>query len=186
MNVYHHQVPNSLGINAQKMTTTAKRPAARVRFQLAIDRDDSSYWISSKHNNSDFDYWLVIHLLCLADYPDIHDYDYHIQIMVIAPGEVPESVRDEYISSLGCNDDEYDHADTDARTMAILLAESGCGPTVWSKSGNNRKKLYREAIQEAQAIEMLLGFYLDKPINRIGTTGWEMLRGDFLAGMKNH
>ena len=31
---------------------------------------------------------------------------------------------------------------------------------------------------QARTSDCLLGFALDRPVNRIGTTGWESLRGD--------
>jgi len=31
---------------------------------------------------------------------------------------------------------------------------------------------------------MFFGFMMDKPINRIGSTGWDFIKGDINAGLK--
>jgi len=40
-----------------------------------------------------------------------------------------------------------------------------------------------QAKHEAQLANMLFGFYMDKAVNRIGTTGWEAIKGDLTAGL---
>jgi len=48
--------------------------------------------------------------------------------------------------------------------------------TIW-------RALMKEARQQARQCDCLLGFYLDRAVNRIGTTGWESLRGDLTSAL---
>jgi len=38
--------------------------------------------------------------------------------------------------------------------------------------------VYERALKEAGMIEMLFGFYMDKQQNRIGATGWDVIKGN--------
>ena len=67
--------------------------------------------------------------------------------------------------------------------LVEALHSYGVYTPVWSKDGNNCARLMREARQEARQCEFLFGFYLDRPVNRIGTTGWESLRGDLTSAI---
>ena len=171
-------VPNSVGINAARGGLD-KAPPPAVRLSLISDYDEDTYWRSNRLNNGEFDYWLVVHVQDVTDYHDM-PFNYIGTVMVVAPSQVSASTRDHYLSSLGLEDDPDSMKPAD---LAMLLAETGCGACVMQITGRNRARITRAAKQECQAIEMLFGFYLDRPVNRIGTTGWDMLQGNLLAGL---
>lgn len=155
-----------------------------VRFVKVLDWDTETYFRSNKLNNSEFDYWLVGKLyymdLLTGDFP----HTYHIEIMAIAPSEVPFDVRDGALSSLGMDDEELDEIDNgNVEKLVMALAEAGIGAFLWKNNGNNKKELLKEMRQEAQLIETLFGFYMDRPENMIGSTGWDFIKGDVMAGL---
>ena len=178
-------VKNSIGIPAFRASST-KKPQPAVRFTKVSDDDTEAYWQSNKLSNGDFDYWIVAQLMYLEDYElEGIEEKYAMQLLVVAPSKVPIERRDDYLSSLGLRDDEFDLADEGSeKETAFFLVESGCAVGVWAKYGNNKRELYTEAVAEAQGVQMLFGFYMDRPVNMIGTTGWDMLTGDIMAGLK--
>jgi hypothetical protein len=155
-----------------------------IPFKVIRDWESEMYLRSPKFNNTDFDYWLIASLTYMEALR--HDFKerYHMQLWVIAPSQVPEIRRDGYLGSTGLNDEEWAVVDSgDQEGMVEYLVESGCGVIVWSKSGNNKATLLTELRKEAEIVNLLFGFYLDRPVNMIGTTGWDMLTGDVMAGL---
>lgn len=155
-------------------------------FTKIRDWEDQVMWRSHKHNNGEFDFWITIKLLYLEDYKDFAE-KYHMQMMVIAPSQVPPETRDSYLGSLGLNEFEQERAASSDEGLVEFLCESGCGAPVWSELGNNKQTLYKEAKQQAMLVgRIFFGFYMDKYVNMIGTTGWDMLKGDVEAGLRRY
>jgi len=59
----------------------------------------------------------------------------------------------------------------------------GISVPAWSENGNNVRKLLKAAKRQAQVVAGMFGFYMDGPVNRIGTSGWEAVKGNILAGI---
>ena len=59
-----------------------------------------------------------------------------------------------------------------------LLVDMGLHACLWQQSGNNWNKLLKQARQEMQPMLFLTGFYLDRPQNAVGDSGWDWMRGD--------
>ncbi len=135
-------------------------------------------WISKKHNNGDFDYWYVIDLINTHDAASEEDQPkYNILIAVVAPSEVPEEER--ISAHQSCGSDEYGGLDEYPIEQQVEVLHSyGISAPIWSKAGDNFKELWKEAHHELDKVGMLFGFYMDRPINRLGATGWDILKGD--------
>lgn len=52
--------------------------------------------------------------------------------------------------------------------------------------GNNKGELLKAARKELLGVDMLFGFYMDRPLNAIGSTGWDFIKGDITAGFRKH
>jgi hypothetical protein len=156
-----------------------------IRMRKVWNIDTETYYQSPKLNQGEFDYWLIGKVYYLEKLMKNADKKYHVEIMVVAPSQPTEEVRDSYLSGLGLDDEGWEEFEkrNDEAEMARLLAETGCGATVWRELGNNLAKLLKAMREQADLIELLFGFYLDKYVNRIGTTGWDMLKGDIRAGV---
>ena len=156
-----------------------------ISFKVIRDWDSEMYLRSPKFNNGEFEYWLVAQLMYLEHYGNQFKEKYHMALWVVAPGQVPEARRDEYLSSAGLNDGEWVAVESgDQERLVEFLVEMGCGVIVWNRSGDNKATLLAELRKEAALVNLLFDFYMDKPVNGIGTTGWEMLTGDLMAGEK--
>lgn len=61
---------------------------------------------------------------------------------------------------------------------AYDVAHYGLCASLAELYGNNEDELLTEAKKQAIPLKGLIGFYLDRPQNAIGSTGWDFLRGD--------
>ena len=156
-----------------------------ARFTFLIgDVDWQTYggkWISEKLNNGEFDYWLVMELINWHEAvgEDEAPAMYHVALSVISPQEAePELQR--AAESWGIAVEELD---TDEKKIECLHSYGVYVP-IWQQDGNNYRKLMTACRKFArQEASILFGFIMDRPVNQIGTTGWEALRGDLLAGL---
>lgn len=70
------------------------------------------------------------------------------------------------------------------QAKAQALLETGICATAWQEDGTSTRKLLDAAVTELGKVYMLAGFYLDRSQNAIGSTGWDFLKGNVLAGMQ--
>jgi len=145
--------------------------------------DYGGKWISQKFNNGEFDYWLVRSIENWAE----HDSEmaarckYLVEIKLVAP----EQFRDKK-AAMDCSGIEEKWDDLiDEVKVEIIESYSG-GVTIFSESGNNYKDLFKRAQKEAEVSSMLFGFKMDAPVNKIGSTGWDALKGDISAGLRRY
>ena len=163
-----------------------------MRFSfLTGDMDFTTYggkWISTRQNNGEFDYFFVVELLNWRETVGEREAPpetYNVSLSVVSPQEA----RDKVGAALDCCGISAAMLETATRNgyrdhaLVEALYSYGVHTPVWSKDGNNWRALFREARQEADSAATLFGFYLDRPVNRIGTTGWEALRGDLTAAL---
>jgi len=139
-------------------------------------------WISPKLNNGEFDYWLVLELFnmdeaCGRD--NESQPTYNVCLSVVSPSEAGS---DKLASAFECCGLAEEHQNNPV-VQVECLHSYGVSTPLWQANGNNAHKLLRQAKHEAQLANMLFGFYMDKAVNRIGTTGWEAIKGDLTAGL---
>lgn len=146
---------------------------------------DASYskkigkFIGPKLNNGEFDYWLVIETIDMHEASGETDCaKYYAQICVVSPSEAGETQVSKAVESCGIECEAL----TDEMKVEVLQSY-GVSACVWQSTGNNLAKLDKAARKEARLVKMLFGFYMDKALNRIGSTGWEFMRGDLNSGL---
>lgn len=148
-------------------------------------RDYGGKFISRKLNNGDFDYWLVMEIVNWPEAIGEREASelgatYNVTLSAVSPAEAG---ADNLRSAMQCCG--IDETPTDPITQVELLHEYGISSPVWSENGNNLRRLMRESRRHADTMgDMLFGFAMDAPKNRLGTTGWECLRGDILAPLR--
>lgn len=147
-------------------------------------RDYGGKWISSRLNNGDWDYWLVIEFInmdeaCGRD--NAGQPAYHVDISAVSPAAAGEAGLEAAARSCGVELSELKHNPV---VQVEMLHSYGCKAHLWSKKGRNAHKLLREAKREAQLCEMTFGFRMDGPQNKVGSTGWEFIKGDVMAGVR--
>ena len=152
-----------------------------MRFKELENNDYNLRVISKKLNNGDFDYWLVIEVLYMNEYVPNPEFKYMVTLQAVSPDEAgPEQLK-EALSSAGLNENSIELTDW---VKVGLLSESGCYAQLWNDGGDNLRDLLREARKQADLSDMFFGFMMDKPINRIGSTGWDFIKGDITAGLR--
>jgi hypothetical protein len=145
-------------------------------------------WISPRQSNGEFDYYFVIELLNWRETVGEREpppETYNVSLSVVSPQQAEKEIP-HALECCGITEEMLATAtDNGQRDTALVeaLHSYGVYTPVWSKDGNNWRALMREARQEARQCEFLFGFYLDRPVNRIGTSGWESLRGDLTSAL---
>jgi hypothetical protein len=150
-----------------------------LRFTKLYDNK----FISNKQNNGEFDYWFILDVIDWIDAVGEREAPakWAVEVNVVSPSEAGPENMEKAFSSMGMDFDEEVKARPEVQ--AEVLSDYGIHAPVWCKSGNNLRMLMREARKQAKLSEFLFGFMLDRPVNRIGTTGWEAMRGDITAGL---
>ena len=148
---------------------------------------DINWWtfggkfISRKFNNGEFDYWLVLEVLNWNEHERNPKETYNVSLSSVSPSEAGEKNLKSACDSCGFNGTEDFLKDPIAQVD--ILHSYGVHTPVWSANGNNLKKLLREAHRQAVCVNGLYGFYMDQPVNSIGTPGWDAQKGNILAGL---
>ena len=163
-----------------------------MRFSfLTGDVDYTTYggkWISTRQSNGEFDYYFVIELLNWRETVGEREAPpetYNVSLSAVSPHEAQDKIG-AALDCCGITEAMLRTATENGYRDSVLveaLYNYGTHTPVWNKDGNNWRALMREARQEARQCEFLFGFYLDRPVNRIGTTGWEALRGDLTSAL---
>lgn len=145
--------------------------------------DYGGKWVSQKLNNGEFDYWLVIELLNMDDAcgRDNEGKDkYNVSLSCVSPGEAGRENIEKAKECCGWEDGAHTLNDLG---LVEMLHSYGVSAHLWQADGNNAHKLIRKAKEQAKITSFTFGFMMDRAVNRIGTTGWEAIKGDITAGL---
>ena len=141
-------------------------------------------WVSKKLNNGEFDYWLVLELTNMDDAcgrDNEGQAKYNVCLSAISPSEAGENLQKAY-ACCGMED-----ADEEVKNNLLVQVEClhsyGVHAPLWQENGNNAHKLLKEGRKQALLSCSLFGFFMDAPKNRIGSTGWDCIKGDITAGL---
>jgi len=162
---------------------SAGNPKINVE-QIGGDVDWEEYGgqfiVKEKFNNGDFDYYLIINFINMEDATgEEMENKYVVEIQAVAPSEVSKEDIKSALSSMGVEDSkEVKKVMKDKERLAGLLAEYGLSATVYSAEGNNASELMKEAKKQIPVITGMFGFYMDRPMNAFGNTGWDFIKGD--------
>jgi hypothetical protein len=154
-----------------------------MKFAEVRNDDSGITWISGKWNESD---WPVRFVLKL-EYSDYWSEEmakdigkYMISVWAIAPQALVDAGNlESTLATIGMTVERFDSLN--CRSQAEVLADLSAGARLYYKSGNNKHKLVRDARKEMRAITFMFGFYMNRPINAIGATGWDFIRGNSLG-----
>jgi hypothetical protein len=142
--------------------------------------DYGAKFVSKRLHNGDFNYWLVMELINMTEACG-RDNDgkptYHVCLSAVSPEAAKDKLEDAFAS---CGDGAVSD---NPLAQVECLHSYGISSPLWQGDSNNAHKLMRQARQEAIKASSLFGFYMDAPKNRIGTTGWEAIKGDLDSGL---
>lgn len=142
--------------------------------------DYGGKWISPKQTNEEWEYYLVIDFTNMRDMcsPEAHA-SYHVSLDVVSPAAVGDDKMRQAITDCGLPDDQIGNV----VSLVEVLHTNGLYAVAWSRGGNNARKMLAEARHWANRVPQLFAFYMDRPQNKIGSTGWDLVRGDVMAGL---
>lgn len=138
-------------------------------------------WISQKFNNGEFDYWIVREIINWEEAQgSLYDNcKYHVQLSCVAPEQFVD--RNRALSSCG---DDHNWSELSDEAKVLIVYEYSGGATIWQRDGSNYQKLFKECQLEAIAFtSILFGIHLDRPMNRLGATGWDFLTGEIVPNV---
>ena len=147
--------------------------------------DYGAKWISQKFNNGEFDWWFVREIHRWGEHEEPETGKYNVSLSVVAPSQISEDERRGILSS--CGHEEGKAWDEYTPEQLVDIAHSyGTKANVFDANGNNYSKLFKDAAKAAMECEFFFGFKMDAPQNLIGSTGWDFLKGDSLAGLRRY
>jgi hypothetical protein len=141
-----------------------------------------------KGEDYDFHYWLVMDVRPNEDweYGDKKRSKYYVTLAVVSPEAADPKELDAAARSWGYDDADILKAQPDPLFLVECLHSYGVAAYVWQEEGNNLSALMKEARKQAQLVNMMFGFYMDAPQNKIGSTGWDTVKGDLWAGLRRY
>lgn len=178
---------NSISIGTLHRDGKVTPPKAVVFKVLTGDVSYTKYggtWISKKFNNGDFDYWFVRELVNMKEelpedeykeYKKKHGGPYAAKVSVVAPGQFED--KEGALQSFGFDDGRKWEDLSDEGKVEVIYSCAGGTPIV-DGAGPNYKKLFKQLGSVAARASFLFGFYMDRTVNQIGSTGWDWLKGD--------
>jgi len=140
-------------------------------------------WVSNKLNNGEFDYWFVLELINWEEATGElnNGRKYNVSLFAVSPSEAGEKNLESAFEC--CGIDENVHQISDLIKVEALHSYGVYTP-IWSEDGNNANKLLKLGKGQAKINEMMFGFSMDRTVNKIGTTGWESLKGDMNSALR--
>ena len=153
-----------------------------MRFKILDDNDSEQTYVSKKLNNGDFDYYLVIQVLNMPEYVgDECPYRWSVSLLSVSPSEAGEEHLKRAFESMCMEDSPHTEL-----TKVSALVSYGVYAQLWTDGGNNLREQLKEARKQASASSVLFGFMMDKAENRIGSNGWDFIKGDIDAGLRRY
>jgi hypothetical protein len=144
-------------------------------------------WVSQKLNNGDFDYFLVIDFRNMDEDMGRHNRGhpkYWAGLSAVSPQQAGEKNIQAAFDCRGIT--KVKMFDVSELNQVDCLHDYSGFVGLWNGKCNNARALLRQARREAQVCEGLFGFYMDRPVNQIGTTGWEAIKGDLNSATAPH
>ena len=136
----------------------------------------------AEHGGDDPDTLLFVQVEHTDEWGDSPECKYHASIFACGHGWPSESELQSALDSYGMSREEFDQGT--AENKSLLLADHGLRAVLWQEGGNNIRQLLSHARQQLRELRFTIGFRLDAPQNAIGSSGWDFMRGDILAGIR--
>lgn len=136
-------------------------------------------FVSRRFNNGDFDYWLVI------DLTNQHEQDeslpkYFVAVNAVSPQAAGEKELDAALDSSGLPDELRDKP----LFQVEALHSYGTYAQLATFEGDNWQQLMKAARLECRFINSFFGFYMDRPRNAFGATGWDVIAGNLYGDLQ--
>jgi hypothetical protein len=148
------------------------------------DGDYEHVWVSKEklptHETPKNRSWLFVRIQYMHEYDSSCPYKFHGEIVAVNNGMAGKKTIKKMLDEFG--DNEH-FKNLDSRSIAQLLMEQGTCAILEQCSGNSKVTVLRELNQQLKECLMFGGFKLDRAQNAIGSSGWDFMKGDILAGI---
>jgi len=142
-----------------------------MKTKLLFESNCQQCRLSKKLNNGDWDYYLLIVLDIMNEYEQNPKSKYVISVEAISPTAANSKVKQAVES---CDVQNPNNV----KEIIVALHTYGVYAILWSKAGNNKRELLKEARHELMMISGFFGFYMDVKQNMFGNTGWDLICGN--------
>jgi len=159
-----------------------------LHLRTIQDIDSSKILCSKEINHGDFPFRFMIKIEYTEDWGESAVSElgkYCVTLAVVSPDQAKQT--DAYtsaLSSYGWTVDDI--AKYGPYAEYEMLLDYGTYAHLWQNSGNNLGLLLKACRAMLAQSDMLFGFAMDRTENAIGTTGWDMVRGDVLAPLRRY
>lgn len=137
----------------------------------------NGWWISRRlfSDTGGFHYWVVIGVYNMERRAEDWCTSKHwAYVGAVAPGALdPDSFSRSVLQLVG----EGHTGDTLRAELLMELVVNGDVATVWDGVGDSAHRLRREAGKVATEFARCPDVFLDRPVNAVGNTGWDLLSG---------
>ncbi|MFA5238403.1 MAG: hypothetical protein WC476_01670 [Phycisphaerae bacterium] len=137
-------------------------------------------WVTKKLNNGDFDYWIVVEFINLEESLSESElkevgFKYQVEVHAVSPSEAGVKGLQNALECVGM--ENFEGEITDLMKVEALY-QYGISAFLDSFTGNNAREVMKDARHSLDAIASMLGFFMDGAKNRLGHTGWDLIKGD--------
>lgn len=140
-------------------------------------------FITKKLNNGDWDYWLVLDFMNLDKLDLAMGNDkYRVDILAVSLQAAGQNKIDTALEFWGAENLDAIRPEYRNDVAIEALLDYGVYAPLQTFAGNNCQKVLKEARAQLECISKLFGFYMDKPKNIVGNTGWDFIKGDLGLG----
>lgn len=140
-----------------------------------IDNGDQKVWQSGVLSNGEFNYRLSVQItdIAAATGDDSAEFDVSVYVSKCVDS-LTEHQKQQIIDTVG----DVNITDNDILEYGYCARIDNANSVTYNVTKTKALMAKNAFIKQFHLYESLLGFYLDKPQNRIGNSGW-----DFLAGV---
>jgi len=162
-------------------------------LELWLDVGESVLLARPETDHRDWPFRLFIRWEDLSDALPEHEIEQdcgghceNIEILCVSIEAAGEDIVKQALQSCFGPDDkaEKESRENYRQLCYEALISYGCYARLWSNTGlpESKDALIAEAKSQIRSVNMMFGFYMDQPQNRIGATGWDTIRGHYMPG----
>lgn len=141
-----------------------------------IETSEENLETKETFNNGDFDYKMVVDVVNMEEAcGDTSKGNWMVNLSV---AKTPNALKKNKKTKEKLNDIANCFSMKVSELTCSDIASYGLRVTTKTIMGNNLEKMIKKVKKEAELVNMLFGFYMDKRQNAIGNTGWDFLDGN--------
>lgn len=180
---------NVMGVELGTLTPDGVREPDPAGWEVLEDTSDRKLEAMTEVVESDRKVWVFRK----TEYPENWDREsreqlgeFCVSLVCASPGFARKKHVALAAGSMGLTAEEYKALKP--RDRAVVLMDYGLAVTACQFAGDDLADLLKRTEEHAVGLRMLFGVYMDRPVNALGDSGWDWLRGDVgkMSWRKDH